>query len=265
MSLRRRHDTRRRLSSTPSGWRERLVKLVHMVAEQALPLTIAGVSFVIALDAWLSARPMQWEHQRALASLSISSDVDSQGKRNADILHTLTITNVGELSFAVLDIQLELSAQEGLRVPWSRNTLLQDPAVLPIGLRPFHMEVAGDRRSARLSFRTETAGWHVIDPGRSVDLVFAQPLLGHGRLGIRAEVFTQPLRMAAMGEQMTVERVVAGRIRHVSEESGMNVISDLGVYPYTAATTVMVPGAGRVVAERGPAHRTRRWQGSANH
>lgn len=265
MSLRRRRDTRRTPPAPPSGWRDRLLKLVHMVAEQALPLTIAGVSFVIALDAWLSARPMQWEHQRALASLSISSEVDSQGKRNADSLHTLTITNVGELSFAVLDIQLELSAQEGLRVPWTRNTLLQDPAVLPIGLRPFHMEVAGDNRSARLGFRTETAGWHVIDPGRSVDLVFAQPLQGRGRLGIRAEVFTQPLRMAAMGEQMTVERVVAGRIRHVSEESGMDVISDLGVYPYTVATTVIVPGGGRAMAERAPAHRAPRWQGPANH
>lgn len=214
-----------------------------MVAEQALPLTIAGVSFVIALDAWLSARPVQWEHQRALASVSISSEVEPQGRRSADSLHTLTITNVGELSFAVLDIQLQLSAQQGLKVPWQRNSLLQEPAVLPIGLRPFHVEVAKDGRSARYAFRTEGAGWHVIDPGRSVDVVFAQPLQGRGSMGVQVEVFTQPLRMAAVGQQMSVERVVAGRLRQVSEETGSGVVSDLGVFPYTAAGTLLVSGA----------------------
>ncbi|KAF1013191.1 MAG: hypothetical protein GAK31_03340 [Stenotrophomonas maltophilia] len=161
MSLRRRSraQTKPVANAAPGGWRDRLLRLVHMAAEQALPLTIAGVSFVIALDAWLSARPMQWEHQRALASLAISSEVDSHSRRGADSLHTLTISNVGELSFAVLDIHLELTAQGGLRVPWARNSLLEDPAVLPIGLRPFHLEDGGDGRSARFGFRTETAGW----------------------------------------------------------------------------------------------------------
>ncbi|KAF1013192.1 MAG: hypothetical protein GAK31_03341 [Stenotrophomonas maltophilia] len=105
----------------------------------------------------------------------------------------------------------------------------------------------------------------MIDPGRSVYLVFAQPLQGQGRLGIRAEVFAQSLRMAAVGEQMTVERVVAWRIRHVSQESGTDLLSDLGVFPYTAAATVIVPGSGRAPAERAQPRRAARWQGTANH
>lgn len=254
---------RPRTGRPASPWRARLLRLLHLVAEQALPLTIAGVSFVIALDAWLSARPVLWEHQRALASLSIASDLDGTTANGIDTRTTLTISNVGELSFAVLDIQVELALEPGLEAPWLQNSLLQEaPVALPIGLRAFHLEAARDGRSARYAFSQAASGWHVIDPGRSVELVFAQPVQGHGRLGISAEVFTQPLRMGALEDQITVERVIAGRRRHVFPESGPDDVSDLGVFPYSAASVVIVP-SGHVphaAHEAAPARpRPRRW------
>ncbi|WP_411849284.1 hypothetical protein ACLB90_09515 [Stenotrophomonas sp. LGBM10] len=254
---------------TPSAWRARLLRLLHLVAEQALPLTIAGVSFVIALDAWLSARPVLWEHQRALASLSIGSELDAEDTTGIDTRHTITISNVGELSFAVLDVQVGLALAEGMQAPWLQNTLLQEtPGALPIGLRPFHLEAARDGRSARFAFGAEASGWHIIDPGRSVELVFAQPVQGYGRLGITVEVFTQPLRMGAMADQITVERIIAGRRRQVFPESGPDEVSDLGVFPYSAASVVTLSDAAATRAAptvgTPAARRARRWNDAAN-
>jgi len=226
----------------PSIWRERLVKLLHLVAEQALPLTIAGVSFVIALDAWLSARPVLWEQQRALATVSITTELEPAADGGVDSRHTITITNVGELTFAVLDIQIGMAVEQGAQANWLHNTLLrQSPVVLPIGLRQFHLEPARDGRSALFSFDQTSAGWHTLDPGRSVDLVFVQPLTGAGHLDVGVEVFAQPLRMAALAEQITVERVIAGHRRQVFPETGEGEVSDLGVFPYTASSIVVVP------------------------
>ena len=237
----------------PSVWRGRLLKLLHLVAEQALPLTIAGVSFVIALDAWLSARPVLWEQQRALATVSIATELEPAADGRVDSRHTITITNVGELTFAVLDIQIGMAVEEGAQAPWRDNTLLrQSPVVLPIGLRPFHLEPARDGRSAMFAFDQTSSGWHAVDPGRSVELVFVQPVTGPGRLDLGVEVFAQPLRMAALADQITVERVIAGHRRQVFPETGEGEVSDLGVFPYSASSIVVVPAEPVHVARTPP-------------
>lgn len=245
MSPRPARPTRRQgagVARVHSVWRGRLVRLLQLVAEQALPLTIAGVSFVIALDAWLSARPVLWEQQRALASVSIATELESTDADGVDSRTTVTITNVGELSFAVLDVQIGMATEGGVQAPWLENTLLrQSPVVLPVGLRPFHLEPARDGRSALFSFDQGSSGWHAVDPGRSVELVFVQPLSGHGRLDIGVELFAQPLRMAALAEQITVERVIAGHRRQVFPEAGEGEVSDLGVFPYSASSIVVIP------------------------
>jgi hypothetical protein len=173
--------------------------------------------------------------------VSIATELDARDRSGVDTLNTITISNVGELSFVVLDVQIGLALGDGLQAPWRQNTLLQDkPVSLPIGLRPFHLEPALDGRSAQFGFTQEASGWHVIDPGRSVDLVFAQPVRGHGRMGISVEVFTQPLQMGAMADQITVERVIAGRKRLTFPESGATEVSDQGVFPYSAASVAII-------------------------
>ncbi len=242
----------------PSAWRGRMLKLLHLVAEQALPLTIAGVSFVIALDAWLSARPVLWEQQRALASVSIATELEHRADGGVDSRNTITITNVGELSFAVLDVQIGMATEDGVQAAWLQNSLLRESIVpLPIGLRPFHLEPARDGASARYAFDDSHSGWHAVDPGRAVELVFVQPLHGEGQLDISVEVFAQPLRMAALAEQITTERVIAGHRRHVFPESGEGEVSDLGVFPYTASSVVLVPAEPVHVARAAPPTRLR--------
>lgn len=241
-----------------SAWRGRLLKLLHLVAEQALPLTIAGVSFVIALDAWLSARPVLWEQQRALASVSIATELEPRADGGIDSRSTITITNVGELSFAVLDVQIGMAADAGVQAAWLQNSLLREATVpLPIGLRPFHLEQARDGASARFAFDESSSGWHAIDPGRAVELVFVQPLRGQGHVDIGVEVFAQPLRMAALAEQITVERVIAGHRRHVFPEAGQGEVSDLGVFPYSAASLVVVSAEPARAARPAPTTRLR--------
>lgn len=246
----------------PSPWRGRLLKLLHLVAEQALPLTIAGVSFVIALDAWMSARPVLWEQQRALASVSIATELEHRADGGVDSRSTITISNVGELSFAVLDVQIGMATEGDVQAEWLQNSLLREATVpLPIGLRPFHLESARDGASARFAFDDRVSGWHAVDPGRAVELVFVQPLHGQGHLDIGVEVFAQPLRMAALAEQITVERVIAGHRRHVFPESGEGEVSDLGVFPYSASSLVVVTAepsqAGRAVPAKRPRRKRR--------
>src|SRR5262245_6763236 len=85
-----------------TGWQ----KFGKLVAEQAVPIAVGLVSLVVAVDAWLSARPLEWEKQRALASVETQSTAVATGKGENTTVTTVKITNVGQLTFAILDMHV---------------------------------------------------------------------------------------------------------------------------------------------------------------
>jgi hypothetical protein len=219
-----------------------VLKLGRTISAQAIPLAVGAVSFVIAVDAWYKAKPLEWEQQRALASVAISSEAVPTGEEENTAVTTVTITNVGALTFAILDMHVTLEAVGELSAAWERNSLLMSRgAALPIGLRPFRLSDGADAAGARFQFDESVQTWHVVDPGRSVDITFVQPTTGSGSMAISVNVFTQPMLLSAVSDDITVDAVVDGVIRPTSPESGEGEVSRLPVFPYSSGYILMVP------------------------
>jgi hypothetical protein len=225
-------------SREPTAWK----KFGKLAAEQAIPIAVGLVSLVIAVDAWLVARPMAWEKTRALASMEVTSNVVKPGpKDESEAIVTVKVSNVGELTFAILDLHLRMEATDKLVGDWGKNSLLTaHGAALPIGLRPFKMYAASDSTHADLQFDTTQKSWHVVDPGRSVEISFAQPVRGTGHLAFAVDLFTQPIKMADVAGAIAVDAIVNGVKRPTMPEWGTGEVSNLPIYPYSAGHVLVV-------------------------
>jgi len=216
-------------------------KLGRIGAEQALPLAVGAISFVIAVDAWLSSRPLEWEQQRALASVEIAAETVSTQEDENTAVTTVTVTNVGALTFAILDMHVRIELVGDLTADWARNSLVQSKgAALPIGLRPFQIRDSGDPGRGEFRFDGRARSWHVVDPGRSVDISFVQPTRGSGWMAISVNIFTQPMRMGDVADEITVDDVVGGELRPTLPEFGEGQVSDLPVFPYSSGHILIV-------------------------
>lgn len=230
------------ISETPAERpRALLSRLGNMLANQAVPLIVGLVSFLIALDAWYSARALEFEQGRALASLEIESEAIENGDERATVT-TVRIENVGGLTFAVLDLHVRLRLEGGLTADWGRNSLSSERgAALPIGFPILQSRAAADGREATFHFPEDSRTWHVIDPGRSVDVTFVQPIRGSGQMPIDVSVYTQPVLLQNIASGITVEAKIRGVSRQTLPEFGEGEISEEPIYPYTAGHVLVVP------------------------
>jgi hypothetical protein len=223
----------------PGAWK----RIGKLAAEQAIPIAVGLVSLVIAVDAWLEARPMAWEKERALASTEITSSVvKADPKGPSEAIVTMKITNVGELTFAILDLHVRLETTDHLAGLWDANSLLaKRAAALPIGLRPFRLLAGSDSLHSQLQFDEKEKTWHVVDPGRSVEITFVQPVRGTGHLAVFVDLFTQPIKMADVAGAITVEALVNGVKRPTMPEWGTGEVSTMPIYPYSAGHVLIIP------------------------
>lgn len=219
-----------------------LVNFGNILAAQAVPLVIGLASFIIAVDAWWSAKAVEWENDRALASMRIRSHYVETAPDERSVVTTLRVKNVGSLSFAVLDLRIRFSTDDGLTADWERNTLMSATnAALPLGIKALKRGAATDAKSATFSFDDGTKTWHLIDPGRSVEFDFVQPTHGSGRLTVDAELFTQPIALADMVAAITERQTIRGVSRETLPEFGSGEISDAAIFPYTGSHQVIIP------------------------
>lgn len=237
------HDSRptretRSVKQVETKWQ----KLGKLAAEQAMPLIIGLVSLGVAVDAWFSARPLEWEKQRALASVETTSNVVVTGKGENEVVTTVKVTNVGQLTFAILEMKVDVELVGRLRAAWKDNSLTQsEGSALPIGLRPFAIASTSDSTHGHFLFDTTQKSWHVVDPGRSVGITFVQPLHGDGRMAISIDLYTQPIKLQSIASAIAVKEKVAGVDRGTMPEFGTGEVSDMNVFPYTSADMVVIP------------------------
>lgn len=218
-----------------------LASVGNYLAAQAVPLIIGLASFIIAVDAWWSAKAVEWENDRALASLLIQSHYVETAPHQRTAVTSVRIKNVGSLSFAMLDMQITLHTDEGLKAQWDHNSLSDGTVPLPLGMKPLVLmrPATADTASFHLDDKTKT--FHIVDPDREVDVVFEQPIQGNGRLEMSVMLYTQPLSLADINEALTVPETIRGVVRHTIPEYGEGEVSDAVLYPYSAAHLLIVP------------------------
>ncbi len=135
-----------------------------------------------------------------------------------------------------------METDEGLVADWDDNSLLGSRGTaLPIGFQPLARVAPPDPQHAMLRFAEGERTWHVIDPGRTVDLTFVQPTRGSGRLSMGVELFTQPLMLEDVASAITVQERVRGEMLPASPESGEGQVSDQPLYPYSAGDVLVIP------------------------
>ena len=233
------HDSRptretRSVKVVETKW-QRLGKLA---AEQAMPLIIGLVSLGVAVDAWLSARPLEWEKQRALASVETTSNVVVTGKGQNEVVTTVKITNVGQLTFAILEMKVDVELVGHLRAVWKENSLTQsEGSALPIGLRPFAVASTSDSTHGHFLFDTTEKSWHVVDP--------AAPSASHRAAlawrrpnGGTIDLYTQPIKLQS----------IAAASREEGRWSRRGTIPEFGTgewrherVSYTSADMIVIP------------------------
>lgn len=221
---------------------ETMANVGNYLAAQAVPLVIGLASFIIAVDAWWSAKAVEWENDRALATMRIRSHYEETAPdHQRSAITTVRIKNVGSLSFAVIDFQLTLQTDGGLKALWDRNSLTQANALLPLGMKP--LTTMGQTTAEKATFHLDdaTKTYHIIDPGREVDVTFEQPLQGAGHLQVLVNLLTQPMALADLAETLTVPQTIRSVNRETIPESGEGEVSDAVVFPYSSAHILVVP------------------------
>jgi hypothetical protein len=218
-----------------------LANIGNYLAAQAVPLFIGLASFIIAVDAWWSAKAVEWENDRALASVQILAESLQMSPDQRTAVTRMRIKNVGSLSFAILDMQITLQTDGNLTADWNRNSLIDANVPLPLGMKPLTFMKPATPGSATFHLDDKTKTFHIVDPNREVDLVFEQPIKGSGRLEMAVMLYTQPLSLADINEALTVPETIRGVVRHTIPEYGDGEVSDSVLYPYSAAHILVVP------------------------
>lgn len=198
-----------------------------------------------ALFLWQQPTPelglegVNWEQNRALASLEIQSRTFLMSNGECQVLSRLRVKNVGSLSFGLIGMEATFEIGGDLVADWDRNSLLHSQ--LSLGITGLRRVGPMAPRRATLSLDDGTQSWYVIDPARTVDFSYVQPTSGSGQLSTSFLLELQPIVFDENAASLTVQRQVRGKTRSSLPESGEGEVSNLLVYPYSAADMIVIP------------------------
>ena len=182
---------------------------------------------------------VNWELNRALASLEIQSRTFLMANGDCQVLSRLRVKNVGALTFAIVGMDVNFESTGDLVADWDRNSLLHSELSLGLtGLRRVGPVVP---QKAKISLDDGKQTWFVVDPARTVDFSYVQPTRGSGELYTSFLLETQPVTFDSVAGTLTVPRNVRGVVRPSLPESGEGEVSTLPLYPYSASDVLVSP------------------------
>jgi len=216
-----------------------------------ITILMAVISLGLGISNWLSQRDSQWEASRALVNININAQLHnlSQDKKVAQI--EIEISNVGDISFLIRDIQLELVANGNLQADWQATSLLDNNQVsLPLGLDHFAI-INSNEKHAEYAFDIDTTAgaWHIVDPDRTIRIPIILPVKGNGVLTIHTTLFSHAISLMDMNSDIKDFQVVNGRIFTVSPEYGFDPPQKIGqqelkenilIYPFSASQVLII-------------------------
>jgi hypothetical protein len=218
-----------------------LARIGRILVEQAVPLAVALSSLVLSLDAWLSSRAAEHERQRPLMALAIDSETVRTDVGTHDVVTKVTISNVGPLSFLILDIRVDMATSHGAQADWRLNSLLSpSDNALPVGIQPFRLYPTDRPSGASFRFEGRKRIWHGIDPGRSFEFMLVQPVRGQGHVATTITVYTQQIELYSIEGQIRSQERIGGVSRTVLPESGEGDLSTMPIYPFSSGNIVVI-------------------------
>lgn len=204
-------------------------------------LLLAGVLSRLP-DPNAAATPNAEQVDRALAAVTLSSTAVPALNSRCDVQTRMRITNIGEFSFVLVDLAVTMSAHGGLEAVWAENSLVSaEEHPLSLGLPAMRrLEDAGFGH-ARFVPNTSEPTWHLMEPGRTVDVNFIQPVTGIGRLSTVVDLAAQPVEFERISTVATVPARLRGRTWSTMPEWGEGMLSELTVFPYQASEILTIP------------------------
>ena len=204
-----------------------------------LALVVAAIFLSQQTAPELGLVGVNWEQNRALASLEINSKTFLMANGECQVMTKLRVKNVGALTFAIIGMEVVLETGGELVADWDRNSLLHSELSLGVtGLR--RVGPVAPRRT-KIAMDDGKQSWFVVDPARTVDFSFVQPTRGSGQLNTSFMLETQPVTFDSVAGTLTVPRNVRGVVRPSLPESGEGDVSTLLIYPYSASDIIVIP------------------------
>jgi hypothetical protein len=182
---------------------------------------------------------VNWEQNRALASLEIQSRTFLMANGDCHVLSRFRVKNVGALTFAIIGLDASFEATGDLVADWDRNTLLKSE--LSLGLSGLRRVGPVSPQRTKISLDDGKQSWFVVDPSRTVDFSYVQPTRGSGEFFTSFLIETQPVTFDSVAGTLTVPRNVRGVVRPSLPESGEGEVSTLLLYPYSASDVLVIP------------------------
>ena len=182
---------------------------------------------------------INWEQNRPLASLEIQSRTFPMSNGECQILSQLRVRNVGGLTFAIIGLEANLEARGDLTADWARNSLMDSE--LSLGLTGLHLVGPPNPKKATMAMEDGKKSWFLVDPSRTVDFSYIQPTHGSGQFFQSFILELQAVRFDANAVGLTVPRTVRGVTRPALTENGDGEVSNLLLFPYSAADAIVIP------------------------
>lgn len=226
-------------------------KKAKLPVASLITISIALISLSLGVINWFAQRDSQWEASRALVNFHI----DSQGTQYlADQQYArfdIVISNVGEISFLIRNLEIELSANAGLNIDWQKISLLNaDFVQLPLNLAHFSVVKEQDNKATYAFDNNKTSGvWHIVDPNRTISIPVLLPVQGDGVLTVYSTLFSHEISLMNLNNDIEQLQLVNGKLFTVSPEYGFeNKLSNQQhstyenslIYPFSASQIIVI-------------------------
>lgn len=179
---------------------------------------------------------------RAIATVTLTSRSVPASSGSCAVETRIHVANIGTQSFVITDLTVDLRAHDGLTAAWSGNSLsLTTEPPLSLGIAPLMLAADAEAGRARFSMDATRKTWHLMEPGRVVEIPFVQPVRGTGQLATYVDLVTQPVDFQRVSGSVKTPYPVRGQPAPSMPEWGEGVISNLLVFPYHASDILAVP------------------------
>lgn len=199
-----------------------------------IPTFIAVGSFVLSGINYYENRKREWEDDRPLCNVSVTSQSVKLDKSQRMAVYNLTLSNEGQLSFIIRELKLVMSTTSTLTGKWDEITLIKD-SLLPLGINGFVRQESKIDKQVTYTLEGSADRWHIIDPNRTVQFQFALPIEGHGVISIGGVAYLQTVTLESSYQEMEVPEQIKNQNMVVIPEFGgdASALSQEPLFPYS--------------------------------
>jgi len=214
-------------------------------------IAIALTSLSLGVINWFSQRDSQWEASRALVNFQIEPHQSQYVGDEHFVRFDIVISNVGEISFLIRNLEVVLNAKGNLAIDWHKISLLHaDFVQLPLNLAHFTVVSTQDNKATYAFDNNKASGvWHIVDPNRTIRIPVLLPVKGDGILTVYTTLFSHEVSLMSLNSDIEQLQFINGKLFTLSPEFGFDTklssensspYQSSLIYPFSASQLIMI-------------------------